>query len=135
MTRAACTAASPRSRARIRLRPATAPSTATASPTMPATSPYSTPFDTTGLSDGLYDFRAVATDIAGNVEPAPVPVLNRRIDNTPPSATMLSPGNPVRGTVTLTSTTSDTGGSGIATEAYQIAPSGGSFTSQPASWD
>ena len=48
---------------------------------------------------------------------------------------MLSPGNPVGGTVTLTSNTSDTGGSGIATVAYELAPNGGSFNSQSASWD
>ena len=61
-------------------------------------------------------------------------IANRRIDNTPPSATMLSPGDPVRGTVGLTSNTSD-GGSGIASVAYELAPHGGSFNSQPASWD
>jgi hypothetical protein len=99
------------------------------------TSPYSTSFDTTSVADGLYDFRSVATDVAGNAETAPAVVANRRVDNTPPSATMLSPGNPVRGTVTLTSNTSDTGGSGIATVGYELAPSGGSFNSQPASWD
>ena len=48
---------------------------------------------------------------------------------------MLSPGNPVGGPVTLTSNTSDTGGSGIATVAYELAPNGGSFNSQSASWD
>ena len=47
---------------------------------------------------------------------------------------MLSPGNPVRGTVALTSNTSD-GGSGISTVAYELAPNGGSFNTQPASWD
>src|SRR5205085_10631733 len=58
----------------------------------------------------------------------------KRIDNTPPSATMLSPGNPVHGTVSLTSNTSD-GGSGVATVAYEIAPHGGAFASQAATWD
>ena len=48
---------------------------------------------------------------------------------------MLSPGNPVGATVALTSNTSDTGGSGIASVTYELAPSGGSFNSQPASWD
>src|SRR5207302_6352399 len=64
----------------------------------------------------------------------PVVVSNKRIDNTPPSATMLSPGNPVRATVALTSSTND-GGSGIASVAYQIAPHGGAFSSQSATWD
>ena len=62
-------------------------------------------------------------------------VANRRVDNTAPSATMLSPGNPVSGSASLTSNTSDTGGSGIATVAYELAPNGGSYNSQPASWD
>src|SRR5439155_25555635 len=98
------------------------------------TSPYSVSFDTTAAADGLYDFRSVATDVAVNAETGPVVIANRRIDNTPPSATMLSPGDPVRGTVGLTSNTSD-GGSGIASVAYELAPHGGSFNSQPASWD
>src|SRR6266566_5062607 len=98
-------------------------------------SPYSVSFDTTSLGDGLYDFRSVATDTAGNGEASPTVVANRRIDNTAPSATMVSPSNPVGGTVTLTSNTNDTGGSGVATVAYEIAPNGGSFNSQPASWD
>src|SRR3989442_154397 len=63
-----------------------------------ATSPYSTSFDTTVVTDGLYDLRSVATDAAGNVEASPIVIASRRIDNTPPSATMLSPGHPVRGT-------------------------------------
>ncbi|HEY3017207.1 MAG TPA: Ig-like domain-containing protein, partial [Gaiellaceae bacterium] len=99
-----------------------------------STSPYSASFDTTGVGDGLYDFRSVATDVAGNAETSPAVIASRRIDNTAPSATMLSPGNPVRGTVTLTSTTSD-GGSGIASVSYELAPNGGSFNSQPSTWD
>ena len=98
------------------------------------TAPYSVSFDTTSVPDGLYDFRTVATDAGGNTESAPTPVTNRRIDNTAPSATMLSPGNPVHGSVTLASNTSDAG-SGIASVSYEIAPNGGSFSSQPALWD
>ena len=97
--------------------------------------PYSISFDTTTVADGLYDLRSVATDVAGNVETSPSVVANLRIDNTAPSATMLSPGDPVGGTVSLTSNTGDTGGSGIATVSYELAPNGGSFNSQPASWD
>jgi hypothetical protein len=97
-------------------------------------SPYSVSFDTTTVSDGLYDFRTVATDAAGNTEASPVVLSNRRIDNTPPGATMLSPGNPVRATVALSSNTSDAG-SGIDIVSYELAPNGGSFNSQPASWD
>jgi len=99
------------------------------------TSPYSLSFDTTTVADGLYDFRSVAADTAGNAEASPAVVANRRIDNTAPSATMLSPGNPVGGPVTLTSSSSDAGGSGIATVAYEVAPHSGSFNTQSSSWD
>jgi Bacterial Ig domain/Bacterial Ig-like domain len=96
--------------------------------------PYSTPFDTTTVPDGLYDFRSVATDVAGTAETSPMIVANRRIDNTPPSASMIGPGSPVGATVTLTSSTSDAG-SGLDTVAYELAPNGGSFNSQAATWD
>ena len=69
------------------------------------TPPFSAAHDTTADTDGLYDFRTVATDKAGNVEVAPSVVANRRIDNTAPAATMQSPGDPVRGTLVLSSTT------------------------------
>src|SRR5581483_2564220 len=71
-----------------------------------------TSWDTTGVSDGLYDVRVIATDAAGNQTTSSA-VTNVRVDNTPPTATMTSPGANVGGTVTLGSTTSD-GGSGIA---------------------
>src|SRR5207244_9351568 len=85
-----------------------------------STAPYSTSFDTTTVADGLYDLRTVATDVAGNVEASPTVIGSRRIDNTPPSATMISPGNPVSGTITLTSSTRDPGGSGIAQLCYEL---------------
>src|SRR5262249_58238479 len=75
-----------------------------------------------------------AAELAGTTETAPPVVANRRIDNTAPAASMLSPGDPVRGTETLSSTTSD-GGSGIAGVTYELAPHGGAFNTQPASWD
>jgi len=53
-------------------------------------SPYSASFDTTTVGDGLYDFRAVATDAVGNVS-TPSVVASRRIDNTPPSFVSASP--------------------------------------------
>ncbi|MDQ2982974.1 MAG: Ig-like domain-containing protein, partial [Actinomycetota bacterium] len=55
-----------------------------------STAPYSVAFDTTSVSDGLYDFRAVAVDNAGNVTNA-VPVALRRIDNADPNATFAFP--------------------------------------------
>jgi hypothetical protein len=55
-----------------------------------STSPFSHNFDTTTVSDGLYDFRALARDGVGNVS-APGVVASRRIDNTPPSYVSASP--------------------------------------------
>ena len=37
-----------------------------------ATAPYSISFDTTSVANGLYDLRAVATDLAGNTGASPV---------------------------------------------------------------
>ena len=53
-------------------------------------SPYSVSFDTTTVADGLYDFRAVATDGAGNTGNSAT-ISNRRIDNTAPSSTTSFP--------------------------------------------
>ena len=98
-------------------------------------SPYSVSFDTTGVSDGLYDLRAVATDVAGNTTISAL-VTNRRVDNTAPSASLDDPGANLRATVTLTSTASDPGGSGVASRAYQYSPAGaGTWTTTPAAFD
>ena len=87
------------------------------------TSPYSCSFDTTGVSDGLYDFRAVSTDSAGNGGTSTA-VSNRRIDNTAPSATMTNPGSPITGTKSFDGTASDAGGSGVASLTFQSSPTG-----------
>ena len=55
-----------------------------------STAPYSGGFNTATVSDGLYDFRALAQDDIGNVS-APSVVASRRIDNTPPSYVSASP--------------------------------------------
>ncbi|MEO8290796.1 MAG: Ig-like domain-containing protein [Gaiellaceae bacterium] len=86
------------------------------------TSPYSCNFDTTGVADGLYDFRAVGTDNAGNS--ANSTVANRRVDNTAPTAGQTDPGSPLRGTVTVNATGTDTGGSGVANVKIQRSPAG-----------
>src|ERR687891_434790 len=54
------------------------------------TSPYSISFVPTAVTDGLYDVRAVATDVAGNTATSTV-VANRRVDNTAPSSTTSFP--------------------------------------------
>lgn len=82
------------------------------------TTPYSCSFDTTTVTDGSYDFRAVATDNASNTLTSAV-VAARVIDNTAPAVTLTNPGNPIRATVTLNATSTDTGGSGVANVAFQ----------------
>ncbi|MBI5310741.1 MAG: Ig-like domain-containing protein [Actinobacteria bacterium] len=68
------------------------------------TSPYSCSLDTTLVADGDYDFRATATDVAGNQ--ATAIVATRRIDNTAPTAIDIQTAN---GTGTLyRPTTGDT---------------------------
>jgi hypothetical protein len=84
--------------------------------------PYSCSLVTTGLTDGLYDLRAVATDVAGNTKTSSV-VASRRIDNTAPTAGMSDPGAYLRAAVTLTATGSD-GGSGLASVRIQRAATG-----------
>jgi large repetitive protein len=88
------------------------------------TSPYSVSFDTTAVADGLYDLRAVATDVAGNVANSTA-VTNRRVDNTNPTGSVTAPatGANVRGTITVDSNSAD-GGSGVASAQFQRSPAG-----------
>ena len=79
--------------------------------------PYSCSWDTTAVADGPWDVRATATDAAGNTSTATT--TNRIVDNTAPTITLTNPGSPLGGTVTLTSTTGDGAGSGVASVAYQ----------------
>jgi Bacterial Ig domain/Bacterial Ig-like domain (group 3) len=87
------------------------------------TPPYSCSWDTTGVTDGLYDLRAITTDNAGNTTTSAT-VTNRRVDNTAPTAGLTDPGSPLRQTVTLNATGTDTGGSGVLNVAIQRAPTG-----------
>jgi hypothetical protein len=80
-------------------------------------------FDTTTIPDRSYDFRAVATDMAGNSSTSAT-VASRLVDNTVTSVSMEDPGLWLSGTVTLTATAAST--SGISTVAVQYSPSGGS---------
>jgi hypothetical protein len=82
-------------------------------------------WDTSGLADGLYDVRTVATDAAGNSTTS-TPVYNRRVDNQAPTVTMTDPGTPVKGTLSLQSTTGDGQGSGVSSVRYEYKPSAGS---------
>jgi chitinase len=105
-------------------------------------SPYSCSLDTTAVTDGLYDFRAVALNNAGGSANS-TPVTNRRIDNTAPTAGVTDPGTPLRGTITVSASSTD-GGSGVANVKLQRSPAGAATwtdictdTSSPysCSWD
>jgi chitinase len=88
------------------------------------TSPYSCSFDTTTVVDGLYDFRALSTDNAGNGPTTSATVAGRRVDNTAPATvTMTNPGSPITGSVSFSGTATDAG-SGIASVTFQISPTG-----------
>ncbi len=102
-----------------------------------SSAPFSVSFDSTAVADGLYDFRTVATDVAGNGEVAPTVLANRRVDNTAPSATLLAPldGSRVKGSVALTASTGDAGGSGVASVSFELAPVPGAFASVATPWD
>ena len=82
-----------------------------------ATTPFSCAFNTVPLTDGLYDFRAVAID-GVNKTGTSAAVTSRRIDNTAPTATMGALAANLSGSVSLTSTLADSG-TGVASAQYQ----------------
>jgi hypothetical protein len=84
-------------------------------------SPWSCRFDTTVLTDGLYDFRAIATDEAGNTTTSAA-VRNRKVDNTVSAVSMEDPGAFLRGVEALTASASSS--AGITSVRIQRAPSG-----------
>lgn len=84
-------------------------------------SPYSCSFDTTTVSDGLYDFRAIATDEAGNARTSTT-VTNRVVSNIASSTSVNDPGAYLRGTVTITANGNAT--LGINNIKIQRAPNG-----------
>jgi hypothetical protein len=86
------------------------------------TAPYSCTFDTDTVPEGQYDLRAIAVDNLGSSSTSAV-VGPRWVDRTAPTATMTDPGAYMRGTVTLQSTTGDSG-SGVASVLYQRSPAG-----------
>jgi hypothetical protein len=108
--------------ASVRFQYAPAGTTTWATGCTATTSPYSCSLATNALSDGLYDMRVLATDVAGNTTTS-ASVANRRVDNTVPAVSMTDPGAYLRGSVTLTATGSDTG-SGLASLRIERAPTG-----------
>ena len=85
-------------------------------------SPYSCSFDTTAVANGEYDLRARATNQNGYTRNSPV-VTDRLIDNASPSVAIDPPNAWSRSSMPLTSTASDTGGSGLANVRYEYKPS------------
>lgn len=71
--------------------------------------PYSCRFNTTALARGSYDFRAIATDEAGNTATSAT-VANKLVDNTVSSVSMEDPGASLTGSATLTATANSTAG-------------------------
>jgi Bacterial Ig domain len=85
------------------------------------TMPYSCRLDTRTIAEGSYDFRATATDNAGNTAISAT-VQNRKVDNTINSVSLEDPGAYLRGTVQLFANASST--SGVASVTIQRSPAG-----------
>ena len=104
--------------------------------------PFAASWDTTGLSDGDYDLRFVATDNASNTTAAVL--AGKTVDNTDPTVALTAPadGGTVSGSVPVTANASDSG-SGLASVSFRVRPAGGTYstistdTSSPfsAAWD
>ena len=90
----------------------------------PASPPYSIGWDTTTYADGLYDLRVLTTDNAANLTTSAT-VANVRVDNTAPTGSITSPLSAanIRGVVTLTSDSADSG-STVASALFQRSPAG-----------
>ena len=86
-------------------------------------SPYAASWDTTTFADGLYDLRVTTTDNAANA--TTTSITNVRVDNTAPTGSITSPLSSanIRGTVTVTSDSADTG-STVASALFQRSPAG-----------
>lgn len=88
-------------------------------------SPFSCTFATSGLTDGAgYDFRAVATDVAGNATTTAA-FLDRRPDNANPDGSLADVGTNRRGTIAVTLSGTDAH-SGVASVVVQYTTAGGS---------
>jgi signal peptidase I len=87
------------------------------------TAPFACAWATTGVPNGDYDLRAVAT--AGTTSYTSTLVEDVSVDNTAPTVVMQDPGTPLRGTV-VTAATANDGDSGIASVTIQYAPTGSS---------
>ncbi|MDX6439924.1 MAG: large repetitive protein, partial [Gaiellaceae bacterium] len=97
----------------------------------------SSPESYNSLADGSHTFQVRATDATGNLDASPA-AYTWLVDGTNPTGSVTAPAaaSNLRGTVSLTSTSADVGGSGVATVQFQRSPIGtGTWTNQAASWD
>ncbi|ALV47967.1 signal peptidase I (plasmid) [Arthrobacter alpinus] len=83
--------------------------------------PYSCRFDTTALATASYNFRAMATDEAGNSTTS-AQVTNKLVDNTVSSVSMEDPGAYLSGNATLTAAANST--AGVTNVRIQSSPAG-----------
>ncbi len=100
------------------------------------------PASYTGLADGSHTFRVRATDAAANTDSSAA-VFTWTVDATAPGGGLTDPGSPLRGTVSLSASPSDTG-VGVQQVVFQSSPANagtwspiGTDTTSPytASWD
>jgi len=84
-------------------------------------SPFACSWNTTTLANGEYDLRSVAT--AGSTTTTSAIVDGLLVDNTAPTVSMVDPGTPLAGVVTLAATASDAD-SGVAQVVVQTAVTG-----------
>lgn len=87
-------------------------------------SPFSCNWATTSYANESYDLRAVAT--SGTTTVTSAVISDVLVDNGLPTVTMIDPGSPLRGTVTLAATAADAA-SGVQQVLIQQARSGGTF--------
>ena len=83
--------------------------------------PYSCTWNTASVAGDFYDLRASVT--ANGVTTVSSVIADVLVDNGAPTVSMVDPGSPLRGTVTLAATAADTL-SGVARVVIQLAPAG-----------
>jgi hypothetical protein len=95
----------------------------------------SSPAASTGLGDGAHTFDVRATDSSANTDATPAGA-SWTIDATAPNVSLVDPGSPLRGTVSLSRAANDGTGSGVATLIVQRSPAGaGTWTTIGTSWN
>ena len=88
--------------------------------------PYTCSLNTHAMADGTHDFRAVATDAAGNTS-TPV-TASRVVSNAPASVSITGPVNGASVTGAVPVTVSATSDRGVASVRVDVRPVGGTFT-------